>query len=282
MLNKLTDRIYYMPNKNDTDRPTLGVVCGDRYSLIVDSGNSPKHAREFLSELEAMDIPPVKYLAITHHHWDHTFGIGEMNLTTIAHESTKERLNKIKNLNFDGPYLEKYLQDKIFSEFAVKCIKAEFPEGGDFVVGDIDITYKDSIEIDLGGITCIIKKVGGPHTDDSSIIYIPEEKVMFMGDCGYGGTQDGVYGYHRKKLLDMIDIIESYDTEYYILSHESLCDRKEIVDFWEQLRITGQAVEESASVEEAIKRFSDTYNREPSKDEAFFIKCFADIAYREC
>lgn len=47
MLNKLSDTIYYLPNQDEKDRPTLGLVCGDQYSLIIDAGNSTQHALDF-------------------------------------------------------------------------------------------------------------------------------------------------------------------------------------------------------------------------------------------
>ncbi len=36
MLNKLSETIYYLSNQDDRERPTLGLVCGDQYSLIID------------------------------------------------------------------------------------------------------------------------------------------------------------------------------------------------------------------------------------------------------
>ena len=47
MLNKLSESIYYLSNQNDKDRPTLGLVCGDQYSLVIDGGNSVQHAQDF-------------------------------------------------------------------------------------------------------------------------------------------------------------------------------------------------------------------------------------------
>jgi glyoxylase-like metal-dependent hydrolase (beta-lactamase superfamily II) len=44
------------------------------------------------------------------------------------------------------------------------------------------MTFEDEVQIDLGGITCIIKHVGGDHADDSVVIYIKEEKILFLGD----------------------------------------------------------------------------------------------------
>ncbi len=123
MLKQLTDKIYYMPHNNDTDRPTLGLICGSQYSLIVDSGNSPKHAKEFMTALLDMDIPPVKYLIITHWHWDHILGIKEMNLTTIAHHHTKIKLDEMNQLKWDDSSLDHYVKEGRFSEFTINCIK---------------------------------------------------------------------------------------------------------------------------------------------------------------
>lgn len=43
MLKKLTDRVYYKPHLEQTDRPALGLINGNKFSLIVDAGNSPGH-----------------------------------------------------------------------------------------------------------------------------------------------------------------------------------------------------------------------------------------------
>ena len=59
MLNKFSDTIYYLSNQDDRERPTLGLVCGNRYSLIIDSGNSPQHAKDFLREIEKLNVPPI-------------------------------------------------------------------------------------------------------------------------------------------------------------------------------------------------------------------------------
>jgi len=277
MLKKLTDRVFYMPHSTETDRPSLGVICGNKCSLIVDSGNSPNHAKEFLAELGSMDIPPVKYLLITHWHWDHIFGIKEMDLVTIAHENTKEKLEEMKKLKWDNIALEKYLKDGTFTEFTIECIKKEIPERDNFTIGDLDVTYKDRLEIDLGEVTCIVEAVGGDHTSDSSVIYIPEEKVVFLGDCIYGSRYKGVYGYTMEKLFPMIDKIEEYNADYYIISHEEIFNQNDMSELWNQLKSTGKIVGKNTSVEEAVERFSNAFGRPPSEDETFYINCFANV-----
>ena len=277
MLEKITDRIFYMQCSEQTDRPALGLICGDKYSLIVDSGNSPKHAKEFLAEVSSMSIPPVKYLVITHWHWDHVFGIKDMNLITIAHEKTKEKLEEMKRYKWDDTSLDKYVKEGIYNDFTINCIKEEIQDRENFTLGDLDITYKNNIEIDLGGLSCIIKAVGGTHTEDSSVIYVPKERVIFLGDCVYGTRYNGEYGYTQEKLLPLIDEIEKFEADHFIISHQELYNKKEINEFWSQLRNTGKIVGTGTSSEDATKRFLEIYNRMPSEDEASYIECFANV-----
>ncbi|MEH7009814.1 MBL fold metallo-hydrolase [Neobacillus niacini] len=97
MLKQLSNKVYYMPHYSETDRPALGLIFGDSFSVIVDSGNSPAHARDVLNQVVEMDIPLVKFVVITHWHWDHIFGIKSMGLLTISHDETKEEIGLFEN-----------------------------------------------------------------------------------------------------------------------------------------------------------------------------------------
>ncbi len=59
MIHTLTDSIYYSLPAAETDRPLLGYIAGSRCSLMVDSGTSPRHARDFLSALELLKPAPL-------------------------------------------------------------------------------------------------------------------------------------------------------------------------------------------------------------------------------
>lgn len=277
MLEKITDKVFYMLRSEKTDRSALGLICGDKYSLIVDSGNSPSHAKEFLAEISSMNIPTLKYLVITHYHWDHVFGIKDINLTTISSEKTKEELEEMQKYKWDDASLNKYIEEGLYNEFTVECIKEEIPDRENFNVGGLDIIYKDCVEIDLGGVTCIIKVIGGTHTEDSAVIYVPEEKVVFLGDCIYGSKYNGEYGYTQEKLLPMVDEIQKFDADYFVVSHEELFSKKDIDNLFNQLKIAGEIVDISTSLEGVIEQFSKLYNREPSEEETFYIKCFVNV-----
>lgn len=65
-----------------------------------------------------MNIPDVKYLVVTHHHWDHTFGLNEWNIVTIANQNTYDYMKTYCLLKYDDPSLEEAKKNKIFKNLA--------------------------------------------------------------------------------------------------------------------------------------------------------------------
>ncbi|MER1956976.1 MAG: MBL fold metallo-hydrolase [Solibacillus sp.] len=275
MLNKLSDTIYYLPNQDDKDRPTLGLVCGDQYSLIIDSGNSTQHAHDFLREIEKLNVPPVKYMVITHAHWDHFLGMNEIDATIIVNSQTNELLEKWRNYSFDDDSLRAYVSNNEISSMCMEIIQSEIPNRDRFQLRAPDVIFEDALTIDLGNKICIIERIKATHSDDSTIIYIPDEKVIFLGDCPYGTTTNSLFHYKQSLLLPMIEDIQKFDAEMFLLGHESICDSNEMNIFWEELTVASQAVK-SISLENAVECFKLENNRDPNENELFFIKAFVN------
>ena len=65
-MEKISDHVWWMPPAKP-DRPALGAVVGERWTLMLDAGSSRAHTRAFLDGL------PTRPSAVvyTHSHWDH-------------------------------------------------------------------------------------------------------------------------------------------------------------------------------------------------------------------
>ncbi len=233
MLQKISDRVYILPPSQETDRPSLGLVCGDKFSLAIDSGISPNHAREFLTEYGKLNCSPLHYLILTHHHYDHVFGISEMNLLTLAHEKIEEELRLMRSYHWDDVSLASLVEKGIIPQFGAECIKTENKDRENLGIGSVDMTFSASVTIDLGGIICEVKEIENSHVDGSVIIYILEEKVLFLGDCIYGSRHNGVYGYSKEKYDKLKTAVSAYDADYFIISHEEIQDKKGMAAIWE-------------------------------------------------
>lgn len=179
MLNKLSNTIYYLSNQDNNERPTLGLVCGDSYSLIIDSGNSPQHAKDFLLEIEKLNVPPVKYVAITHAHWDHFLGMNEFDATVIVNSQTNEIIKEWQSFSYDDRSLKSYVNTNQMSAMCMNIIQTDMPNRNSFKLKSPDVIFERTLTIDLGNKVCILEKIKSTHSEDSTVIYIPDEKVVF-------------------------------------------------------------------------------------------------------
>ncbi|WDH96907.1 MBL fold metallo-hydrolase [Paenibacillus urinalis] len=275
MLKKLSESIYYLSNQNDKERPTLGLVCGEKYSLVVDGGNSAVHARQFLKEIEHLDVPPIKYLVITHTHWDHFLGMNEFNATVIVNSLTHQKMEVWQKYSYDDRSLQEYVDSNKITLHCMEIIQQEIPEREQFKLSYPDIVFEESLTVDLGNKVCILERIRSTHTDDSTIVYVPDDKTIFLGDSVYGTTTDAIFHYKASQLRPMIEDIQKYDANHFLLGHESICDLDEMNVFWDQLTSCNRAVN-STSLDHAIECFEQNNLRSPQGDELFFLKAFVN------
>ena len=129
MFKQLSERVYYIPHNHDTDRPAIGIILGDRALMLIDAGNSRSHAELVLNNIRKLTDKPVKYIGLTHWHWDHTFGLsGYENPIVIAHPLCNENLRRLQGLSWDDEALEKRVLSGEEIEFCAENIKKEFPD----------------------------------------------------------------------------------------------------------------------------------------------------------
>lgn len=81
-----------------------------------------------------------------------------------------------------------------------------------------DVAFSDKMTLDLGGITANIFHTVSPHSDDTACIYVPEERVLFLGDSTSEDFFNGGY-MDKDKLQSLIQVIQATDCDCCILSH---------------------------------------------------------------
>ena len=69
------------------------------------------------------------------------------------------------------------------------------------IVVPADIVFEGDITIDIGGCTVMLLQAKAPHTDDSTLIYVCEDKTLFVGDATYPEFSSGV---KNRKLADIL------------------------------------------------------------------------------
>ena len=178
-LERLTERVWVYPYEEERDRPNLSYIKGDRWSLAVDAGHSDSHVREFYRTLEDENLPLPELTVLTHWHWDHTFGMHAIHGLSLANERTNQHLTDFRTR------LEK--EGTGFFLAMHESIRREYEGGKPVIVTPADLLFRGEMKLDTGNCPIRIFQAEAPHTDDSTLIFLPEENILILGDCT-GGT----------------------------------------------------------------------------------------------
>ncbi|WP_046227838.1 MBL fold metallo-hydrolase [Paenibacillus dauci] len=220
IMQNLSSHINYLTPYQETDRPILAAVTGTRSTLLIDAGNSASHIQLFIDQLVKLDISP-RWLVLTHWHWDHVFGMNQANTTIIAQTLTTQHIKEMQKLSWSDEDLDRRVEEGTEIAFCADAIKKEFGEERDILLPTPDITFDRKLELDLGRVHCIIEHVGGDHSADSSIIYIREDKVLFLGDALYPNIHVTPNCYTPATTLKLIQSLRKYDADTIVLSHHA-------------------------------------------------------------
>ncbi|MDP4090324.1 MAG: MBL fold metallo-hydrolase [Bacillota bacterium] len=230
-LKKLSSRIYYLPNEEETDRPVLGYINGDKYSLAVDAGNSRRHVEKFYEELRNENLRLPDYTVITHWHWDHTFGMHAVSGKTVSGRRTNEKLKEVAAWQWTDEATKARLDTGKDIELCDRCIKLEYPDRNDIKVITSDIEFSGTLKLDLGGIYCEITEVRAPHSEDSVLIFVPDERTVFVGDADCEDHYNNHGRYDKAELERYIELIKDYNFNTYVIGHDKPESREEVLDY---------------------------------------------------
>lgn len=182
--------VWYFPaDSADRIEPNIGVITTPEGSVLVDSGNSPGHARRVLAAIEAAGMTPVLYTIFTHHHWDHTFGAQVFHAPVIAHERCSEALAERYARSWTPLSVEEEIRRNPLWEWVYRNMQRAVENWDQFQLVMPSITFTRGLTLYAGGVTLQIRHVGGLHAADSLMVVIPEAQTAFVGDSYYGPVQ---------------------------------------------------------------------------------------------
>lgn len=181
LLQQISDHIWLYPPNPDSEvmQPGVGIIITDSASVLIDAGNSPRHARQIRAALRQIDAPPVSYVIYTHHHWDHTFGAQIWTGSiTVGHEQCRDLLLE----HYDGqPWNQHHGLEQDYPNPAQRLLDRTAGDWGAFQLVLPQITFTASMKLIVGNLTLALRHVGGQHAADSIIVQAGE--VLFIGDC---------------------------------------------------------------------------------------------------
>lgn len=182
--------------------PNSGVIIGDDSVMIVEAQATPRLANMVIEKVREVTDKPITHVVLTHYHAVRVLGASAFNADQIIMSDAAR-----------GMVMERGQEDWD-SEFQ------RFPrlfEGYESIPGLTypTTTFSDSMTVYLGNRRIEIKQIGRAHTAGDSVIWVPDEQVMFSGDiveyhsacyCGdgyfneWGSTLDAVKAYNPQSI----------------------------------------------------------------------------------
>jgi glyoxylase-like metal-dependent hydrolase (beta-lactamase superfamily II) len=258
-LTRITEHVYWMP-PGRPDRPSLCAVVGSRRTLMLDGGSSRAHANEFLRALAAQGAAHPFAVVYTHSHWDHVFGAIEVNAPIVAHASTAERLVALAAMDWSDEGLDRRVAVGEASAEHAANVKEEMPAPRIVEIAPADLIFQDELEIELGRTTVTVRHLGGDHSEESSVMYVQPDRVLFLGDCTYPSPA-GVLT--RELAFPLHETILGFAAEHHVEGHHpSVVSRHEMEQLVEKMRLAERAATEGVAI--AV----------PDDDMAYFVDAF--------
>ncbi|WP_020655527.1 MBL fold metallo-hydrolase [Massilia niastensis] len=192
---------------------------GAKGKFLVDAGISVSKAK-LQAALAQVGKGPVKYVANTHWHWDHTDGntwLGESGATIIAHPNTLKHISETTRVD-DWNYTFKPLP------------KAGLPT----------ILVKDGKTMQFGGELITLKNLGNGHTDGDLWIRFEKADVLVLGDTFWNGVYPFIDNASHGGINEAIKwanhaIEQSSDHTIIVPGHGPVGNRAQLIEFRDML-----------------------------------------------
>lgn len=144
----------------------LGVSTGEDGVFVIDD-QFAQFAPAIIEEIGSLSDGPIRFVANTHYHGDHTGGNEVMRNTgasIVAHDNVRVRMSTEQD-------------NKLFGRKTPATAPGAWP----------NITFSQNMTFHFNGQTIDVVHVPKAHTDGDSIIYFREANVLHMGDNFFNG-----------------------------------------------------------------------------------------------
>ena len=124
----------------------------DPAGVVVTDPMNPEAAKVYLAEVRKITSAPVRYVVYSHHHYDHAAGgapFKEAGATFVAHRNAVVQLDRLRNPSVVPP----------------------------------DRTVDERMTLTVGRTQVDLLYLGRNHSDNSLVISVPAQKVIYAADC---------------------------------------------------------------------------------------------------
>ncbi len=187
-----------------------GFVVTSDGVVVFDTLGTPALGQAMLDAIAEITDQPVKRVIISHYHADHFYGLQafkEAGAEVWAHTKGQIYLNS----DLAQERLEQRRQD----------LSPWVDDNTELVWADRWLTFEDdkTKTFDMGDTTFELYDVGGAHSPEDMMMYVPDDKVLFAGDLYFTGRIPFVEDADSKTWLEAMDSMLDMDPDVVVPGH---------------------------------------------------------------
>ncbi len=207
-LQKITDRTYQI---NGGSGANGGVILCETGIVVIDSKMDEASVEQSLQAIRSVSQKPILYLVNTHSDGDHIMGnrYFPVSVTVVAHENCRDDFFKE---NFGRP--------------------SDWDEPANYPFTP-SITFDENLNLWLGKDKVELHYYGKGHTAGDIIVYVPDEKVAFIGDLFFTDRPQLIHSNKEGNSFDYVQtlsrILDNLDADLFISGHSAPAGREELV-----------------------------------------------------
>jgi len=220
-----------------------GFIVGDDGVLVIDAMMVASQVHPYLEEIRKVTDKPIRYVVNTHHHVDHSFG-NQFYLPTevVSHRGCRESMISagadVESLSQRYPqYREDWVQSRLTPA---------------------SITYEDKMIVHLGDRVVELIHPGPAHTYGDTLVYLPQEKVLFTGDVAFQYLTPLARDGHISNWIKVTNsILKDVDATTLVMGHGPVSGKEAVSWTSKYLRLVKRVSKshfaQGASVEDASR-----------------------------
>jgi len=182
-----------------------GFIIGKKEVIVIDAKMTEESSQGMLAEIKKLTPNPLKYIVLTHSDGDHVNGLSgfPQGLTIVAQTDTKKDM------------------EEAFKDPKMSALLPYLPNE----------TFAATRPLNIDGVRVNLLYFGPAHTSGDLVVYLPEQKIAFIGDLAFLGRDPLI---HRQKggtsfgLVQTLQKILDLDADTFVSGHNDPLTKADI------------------------------------------------------
>lgn len=229
-----------------------GVVLLSDAVLVFDTHFTREGGEELLRRIRGITRLPVRFVALSHFHPDHTHGIEAFAGAALVLASAYARRDILEKdlpavrraLDLGRAQLEQWSREleRARDEALKSSLRMQIAARRELVERLAGLQVRPPIVALDGRLTIRDPErtlefllPGAAHTEGDLILYLPREKIVFAGDLFFNGALPNAEDAHMLEWTETLNTLLSLDAEVFVPGHGRPCGRGQVEEFRQYL-----------------------------------------------